>query len=128
MKHWTIKSMALILALALLLSLAGVAEDLALEGEALSPEAAPNEVSLLDAGAVPLSNAASAVPAALELGVKETYKLSTKGLGKKLTFKSSKAKVVKVSAKGVITGVKKGTAVITVTDANAKFLNAKVTK
>lgn len=51
---------------------------------------------------------------AIRLGVNETYKLNTKKLGKKLTFKSSKPKVASVSKKGVVKGVKKGTAVITV--------------
>ena len=50
----------------------------------------------------------------ITLGIKETYKLSTKGLGKRLSFKSSKPKMVSVSDKGLVTGLKKGTAEITI--------------
>lgn len=49
----------------------------------------------------------------LTLGVKQTYALDTKKLGKKLTFKSSKPKIASVDGKGVITAKKKGSAVIT---------------
>ena len=50
----------------------------------------------------------------ITLGVKETYQLSKKGLGKKLSFKSSKPKVVSVSDTGLVTGLKKGTAEVTI--------------
>ncbi len=50
----------------------------------------------------------------ITLGVKETYQLSTKGLGKNLSFKSSKPKVAKVSSTGLVTGLKKGEAEITI--------------
>ena len=63
-------------------------------GEAASPDVALN-----------------AIPSALKLGVKETYKLSASGA----TFKSSRTSVATVSRKGVITARKKGTARITVT-------------
>ncbi|MBQ9039660.1 MAG: hypothetical protein IJ119_09285 [Clostridia bacterium] len=48
----------------------------------------------------------------ITLGINETYKLSTKGLGKRLSFKSSKPRVVSVSGKGVVKGLRKGTAEI----------------
>ncbi len=50
----------------------------------------------------------------ITLGLKETYAINTKKLGKKLTFTSSKPKVASVTDKGVVKGLKKGTAVITV--------------
>ena len=50
----------------------------------------------------------------ITLGVKETYQLSKKGLGKRLSFKSSKPKVVSVSDNGLVTGLKKGTAEVTI--------------
>ena len=50
----------------------------------------------------------------ITLGVKETYQLSKKGLGKRLSFKSSKPKVVSVSDKGLVTGLRKGTAEVTI--------------
>jgi len=48
------------------------------------------------------------------LGVNETCKLSTKGLGKNLTFKSSKPKIASVTDKGLVKGLKKGTAQISI--------------
>lgn len=46
---------------------------------------------------------------------------------KTLTYKSSNAKIAKVNSKGVVTGVSKGTATITVTTANGKKVACKVT-
>lgn len=54
----------------------------------------------------------------ITLGVKETYQLSKKGLGNKLSFKSSKPKVVSVTDKGIVKGLKKGNAVVTVKSGN----------
>ena len=48
------------------------------------------------------------------LGVSETYKLSTNGLGKNLTFESSKPKIASVTNKGIVKGLKKGTAQISI--------------
>lgn len=52
---------------------------------------------------------------ALILGVKERYALDVEaiGSGKKVTFKSSNRKIATVTSKGVIKGVKRGTAKIT---------------
>ena len=50
----------------------------------------------------------------ITLGVNESYKLSTKGLGKGLTFKSSKPKIASVTDKGIVKGLKKGIAQISV--------------
>ena len=50
----------------------------------------------------------------ITLGVNESYKLSTKELGKGLTFKSSKPKIASVTDKGIVKGLKKGTAQISI--------------
>ena len=47
------------------------------------------------------------------LYVKETLKLKVTGAAKKVTWSSSNKKVAKVSSKGVVTAVKKGSAKIT---------------
>ena len=65
------------------------------------------------------------VPAALTLGVKETFAL--KCTKKKLTYKTSSAKIAKVDAKGVVTAVKKGKATITVYSNKKKLTTCKVT-
>ena len=60
----------------------------------------------------------------ITLGVSETYAINTKGLGSNLTFKSSKPAVASVTNKGVVKGLKKGNADITVlsgTKEKAKF-------
>ncbi|MBR6890510.1 MAG: Ig-like domain-containing protein, partial [Clostridia bacterium] len=67
------------------------------------------------------------VPTELQLGVKETYALSTKKLGKNLSFKSSKEKVATVDKKGVITAKKTGTATITCYSGKKKVAACKVT-
>ena len=48
----------------------------------------------------------------ITLGINETYQLSRKGLGKRLSFKSTKPRVVSVSGKGLVKGLRKGTAEI----------------
>lgn len=53
------------------------------------------------------------------------HKLNVTGTAKEITWKSSDKKVVKVSKKGVITGIKKGQATITA-KVGAKKLNCKV--
>ena len=58
---------------------------------------------------------------------KKTFKIKVKGQVGKLSFKSSKKKVAKVSSKGVVTAKKKGKAVITVSTNGMKLkLNVKV--
>ena len=52
----------------------------------------------------------------LEKGKKKTIKVKGKVKGAKYSFKSSKASIAKVSAKGVVTAKKAGKAVITVTE------------
>ena len=52
----------------------------------------------------------------LEKGKKKTIKVKGKVKGAKYSFKSSKAAIAKVSAKGVVTAKKAGKAVITVTE------------
>jgi hypothetical protein len=84
------------------LSLDGLEEDLSNDND--SP-LEPGE----DMKAVDVSNAVKkkyGVPAQLTLGVKEAFAL--KCTKKKLTFESSSPKVAKVSAKGVVTALKKG--------------------
>lgn len=65
------------------------------------------------------------------IGVKDKLKVAVKsvkpsGASKTVTFKSSNSKVAKVSTKGVITGVKKGSATITATSKVNKKVKAKV--
>ena len=78
--------------------------------------------------AVDVSNAVKkkyGVPAQLTLGVKEAFAL--KCTKKKLTFESSSPKVAKVSAKGVVTALKKGKATITVYSNKKKLTTCAVT-
>ncbi len=58
----------------------------------------------------------------LKKGKKETLKVTVTPTGstEKVTFKSSDKNIVKVTSKGVIKGVKKGTATITIKSGNAK--------
>lgn len=67
----------------------------------------------------------------LQLGVKETFKLTAKtapaGTSEKVTFSSSKKSVATVSANGKITAKKPGKAVITATSANGKKAACTVT-
>ena len=60
------------------------------------------------------------------LYVKNTLKLKVKGAKKKVTWSSSNKKVVKVSSKGIVTAVKKGTAKIIAKTGKQK-LTCKVT-
>jgi FKBP-type peptidyl-prolyl cis-trans isomerase len=63
----------------------------------------------------------------LKKGKKVTIKVTTTNDdGKKVTFKSSKKSVAKITAKGVVKGVKKGTATITIT-CNGVSKKVKVT-
>ena len=119
--------LALCLALMLMIPALALAEDALVSGE--TPEAEVPEVAgSLGGEAVLTSNAAkSAIPSKLTLGVKEKYTIDTSGLTGALTFKSSKAKVAAVSAKGVITGKKAGTAKITVTPKGGAAVTITVT-
>ena len=131
---------ALLLAAILMLSLTGMGEDEFVVENTISIEKAIHDLDVtaadspvdvgspLDEFDVPaLENidfAVSEPTAAVQedvnasdpitLGLKETYAINTKKLGKKLTFTSSKPKVASVTDKGVVKGLKKGTAVITV--------------
>ena len=90
-------------------ALAVLAEDVAVEATWVDGEAA--EALPNDAGAELLVNDGEAsIPASLQLGVKEKITLNVPGA----TFASSKKAVATVSAKGVVTGKKKGTTIITV--------------
>ncbi len=102
------------------------------DGGEESPEAAPQAAA--DPGEVEnadsLQNASQGkVPATLVLGVKEQYALNTKSLAKKqkITYKSSRKAVARVSDKGVITAVKKGSATITCYREKTKVAACKVT-
>jgi uncharacterized protein YjdB len=53
--------------------------------------------------------------------------LSSGSASNKITYSSSKPSVAKVSASGKVTGVKKGTAVITITTYNKKKAKIRVT-
>jgi len=106
-------------------------EDFSLD--ALTDELAEGEPQGPDAGAQAKAQSDEAenaskkygVPTKLTLGVKETFAL--KCTKKKLTYKSSSAKIAKVDAKGVVTAVKKGKATITVYSGKKKLTTCKVT-
>lgn len=67
----------------------------------------------------------------IQMGVKEKVTLKATvlpaGSSQKVTYKSSKSSVVKVSSKGVLTAKKTGKATITVTSANGAKATCKVT-
>ena len=141
-KHTPTRLLALCLALLLALSALAVAEDSLPLGQDPAPEAEamPEEISapnLLDGDELPSTTPApdatsqpsirNAIPAKLTLGVKEKYAIDTSALSGKITFKSTKAAVASVSAKGVITGKKAGTAKITVTPKKGKKVTITVT-
>lgn len=72
-------------------------------------------IGLESDGTLDASEEATSDETQIVVGVKEKYALDAKaiGKGKKVTFKSSKKSVATVSSKGVIKGVKKGSAKIT---------------
>ena len=125
MKRWRLRQVALLLVVALLLPLTGASEELiaesttdivpdttdcTVEAEGIDSEnTPPDEVTTLEPNTSEAE--APAIPASIQLGIKETYALDAPGA----TFKSSKPKIASVSAKGVVTGKKAGSAVITVT-------------
>ena len=144
MRFCTMKLLALVLSLLMLLGMTGVAEDTLLTGNAVViDDDLISDASISDEGILlpdvdfddyllnpdpdtidtfyeeseepnEPTEGSEANSKAIQLGVNETYKIDTKELGKNLTFKSSKPKIASVSKKGVVKGVKKGTAVITV--------------
>ena len=64
-----------------------------------------------------------------KIKVKKTAKITTKNTSGKVTYSSDKKKIAKVSKKGVVTGLKKGTAKITVKCKNyKKTFKVKVVK
>ena len=71
-----------------------------------------------------------AIPAALTLGVKDTFRFVPEipeGTMTAFAYTSNKTKVAAVSASGVVTAKKAGTAIITVVTANGKKASCKVT-
>ena len=143
--HITPRILAMLLALAMLMTMTAMSEvaveadglpegdgAIAVEGEGLELSDDIVDIDLEDALA-DLDSVADALPAdglaasealvtnaqsdLLTLGVGEKYALDVKAIGggKKVTFKSSNKKVATVSSKGVIKGVKKGSATITAT-------------
>lgn len=82
------------------------------DGTSQSIESADASQSVEAAGA----SAPNALPTKVTLGVEETFKIDASGLGKKLTYKSSKPKIATVTKKGVIRGVKAGKAKITISN------------
>ncbi len=129
MKINVTRLLAVLLA-ALLLNVAALAEADIVIGEAdveiELPEAQAPEDLALDAGALEIVQAGitdvegpaedatvNAAATAVTLGVGQQYKIKKNSLGKNLSFKSSKPKVAAVTAKGVVTAKKKGTAVVT---------------
>ena len=61
------------------------------------------------------------------LGRKETFKTDVSGKQKDCYFVSSNDKVAKVSSKGIVTAIKKGTATITAVNKNGNAVTLKVT-
>ena len=129
MKINVTRLLAVLLA-ALLLNVAALAEADIVIGEAdveiELPEAQAPEDLALDAGALEIVQAGitdvegpaedatvNAAVTKVTLGVGQQYKIKKNSLGKNLSFKSSKPKVAAVTAKGVVTAKKKGTAVVT---------------
>ena len=88
--------------------------DLNLSADVLDTSVDPSPEQSVVAAPESIDQEQSNASDTITLGIKETYKLSTKGLGKKLSFKSSKPKVASVSNKGLVKGLKKGTAEITI--------------
>ena len=129
MKINVTRLLAVLLA-ALLLNVAALAEADIVVGEAdveiELPEAQAPEDLTLDAGALEIVQAGitdvegpaedatvNAAVTKVTLGVGQQYKIKKNRLGKNLSFKSSKPKVAAVTAKGVVTAKRKGTAVVT---------------
>ena len=140
--HSAPRMIALLLALAMLLSAAALAEDVILVDAPadnggdiviedvgielfdipveLGPEASRLDISTDIASVEGMASSAPGTQNATDetqivLGVQEKYALDVKAIGggKKVTFKTSKKSVATVSSKGVIKGVKKGSAKIT---------------
>ncbi len=129
MKINVTRLLAVLLA-ALLLNVAALAEaDIVIseaDVEIELPEAQAPEDLTLDAGALEIVQAGitdvegpaedatvNAAVTKVTLGVGQQYKIKKNRLGKNLSFKSSKPKVAAVTAKGVVTAKRKGTAVVT---------------
>lgn len=129
MKINVTRLLAVLLA-ALLLNVAALAEADIVIGEAdveiELPEAQAPEDLALDAGALEIVQAGitdvegpaedatvNAAVTKVTLGVGQQYKIKKNSLGKNLSFKSSKPKVAAVTAKGVVTAKREGTAVVT---------------
>ena len=157
MKQHLKKLAVLLLAVALILSLAGMAEELPVSEEALDfgdvpvyeeiPEEIPEELDIADllilddnaqetfadesesalAQEAAGEAVSNAIPSKVTIGVKEKYTIDTSSLSGKLTFKSSKTSIATVSSKGVVTGKKVGTAKITVTPKSGKKKTITVT-
>ena len=118
----------MLLAVALLLTMTCMAEgDPAIAEQAWTTdeavlnnagEAAAEELPAMDlADAAPaLANEDAALPAGIKLGVKEKYALTVPAVaeGQTVTFQSTRKAVAAVSDAGVITGKKKGKAVVSV--------------
>jgi len=106
--------------------LADLTTDTELEsGESFGQEAEDNEMEPADAE----ENAAKTkygIPVSAKLGVKETLKLKCTQK-KNLTYKSSKPKIASVSDKGLVKGLKKGKATITVYQNKKKLTTCVVT-
>ena len=152
MKRHLNKLATLLLAIALILSLAGTAEDLPVSevldtdrtvatdempealdnGDMLTISADAQETYAAESNTAPTEEKSSgvvsnAIPSKVKIGVKEKYTIDTSDLSGKLTFKSSKKSVATVSSKGVVTGKKAGTAKITVTPKKGKKKTITVT-
>ncbi|MBQ6347481.1 MAG: Ig-like domain-containing protein [Clostridia bacterium] len=129
MKRNVTRLMAVLLA-ALLLGTAGLAEaDIVVEAadvEIELPGAQAPEALALDGAALEIDGAevadvegpaedmtANAAVTKVTLGVGQKYKIDRKPLGSDLSFQSSKPRVAAVTAKGVVTAKRKGSAVVT---------------
>ena len=91
----------------------------------ITPTAAPTVEPVSEPVSLKLNNKKATLYAGLSLTLKATVKPSKAKTT--LTWTSSNSKVAKVSKKGVVKALKKGTAIITVTTANGKKATCKIT-
>ena len=126
----TMKRLLAVLLVAVLLNAAGLAEADIVIGETdpvieLPEVEAPADLAL-DAGALELTQdgvaggegpvedaTANAAVTKVTLGVGQEYRIDRRSLGSDLSFQSSAPRVAAVSARGVVTAKRRGTAVVT---------------
>ena len=102
-----------------------------LESKKVTAEFTKNQVTKPEPETPDAASVKLNVKKKIAIGVKEKVQLKATvlpaGASQKVTWKSSKKSVVKVSKNGKITGKKRGTATITATTANGKKVTCRVT-